>query len=131
MGAVLWIALAGFIYWCVSYGPAYWENQEVKQILREAANLCYHEKDDGKVRAFVFEKLHHVFDEKVEDHARIVTQMRIDADPQDLQIQRSQIPPRVDLWLTYSRPVTLAVVGQTRTLTFTDHAEADLSPVRW
>jgi hypothetical protein len=131
IGAVLWIALAGFIYWCVSFGPAYWENLEVDRVMREAANLCYHEQNDENVRQFVFGKLHGLFDEKIEDHGRIVTQMRIDAAPQDLQIQRTQIPPKVELWITYSRPVTLALVGKTRTVTFTDHAEADLSPIKW
>jgi hypothetical protein len=37
----------------------------------------------------------------------------------------------VNIWFTYQRKVRLPLVNQERTLTFNDHAEQDLSPVRW
>jgi len=80
------------VFWFVTYGPAYWENFEVKRVLKEAANLSYREHDDGRIREYVFRELHHLFDHKVEDHGRILTEMRIDVDDGDLRIERTQIP---------------------------------------
>jgi hypothetical protein len=122
-------ALAG-VLWLVTYGEAYWENFEVKRVLREAANLSYR-ADDGRVREYVFKELHHLFDQKVEDHGRVITDMRIDVDDGDLRIERTQVPAFVHIWLTYSRDVEFPVLHQQRRVTFTEYAEQDLSPVKW
>ena len=52
-------------------------------------------------------------------------------DESDVQIQRTEVPRYVNIWLTYQRKVKLPLVDQERVLTFNDHAEQDLSPVRW
>ena len=123
-------ALAG-VLWLVTYGEAYWENFEVKRVLKEAANMSYRERDDARIRAFVFNELHHVFDEKVEDHGRVITEMRIDVEESDLRIERTQIPAFVHIWLTYSRDVQVPLLHQQRRVTFNEYAEQDLSPVKW
>jgi hypothetical protein len=125
------LAIAAGIFWIVTFGGAYYENLEVKHLLQQAGNMCYLEKDDGVVKRFVFRKLHEMFDEQVEDHGRIVTVMRIDTDPDDLRIERSQVPPLVHIWLTYNRTVKIPIAGGTRTMQFVDHIEQDLSPVKW
>lgn len=130
-GFVILLALAGGIYWLVSFGPAYWDNLTVRAILREAGNFAYHETNDEKVRDFVFNKLHETFDENVEERGRIVRQMRFQVERNDLQIERSQIPPRIDLWIAYSREIPLPLVNQRRTLQLSAHASQDLSPVKW
>jgi hypothetical protein len=123
-------ALAG-VLWLVTYGEAYWENLEVKRVLKEAANMSYREGDDRRIREFVFKELHHVFDQKVEDHGRVITEMRIDVDDADLRIERTQIPAFVHIWLTYSRDVQVPLLHQQRRVTFNEYAAQDLSPVKW
>ena len=125
------LAFAGAVFWLLSFGEAYWEDQEVKGILRQAANVAYNEKSDEGVKDFVFRKLHDLYDEKVEDHGRIVTRLKLDVSRDDLQVERSQLPPRIDIWLTYSRTVNLVLVGQPRTVTFNHHVTQDLSQVKW
>jgi hypothetical protein len=85
----------------VTYGEAYWENLEVKRVLKEAANLSYRESDDRRIREYVFRELHHIFDQKVEDHGRVITEMKIDVDDGDLRIERTQVPAFMHIWLTY------------------------------
>jgi len=115
----------------VTYGEAYWENLEVKRVLKEAANLSYRESDDRRIREYVFKELHHVFDQKVEDHGRVITEMKIDVDDGDLRIERTQVPSFVHIWLTYSRDVQVPLLHQQRRVTFNEYAEQDLSPVKW
>ena len=115
----------------VTYGEAYWENLEVKRVLKEAANLSYREGDDRRIRDYVFRELHHLFDQKVEDHGRVITEMKIDVDDGDLRIERTQVPAFVHIWLTYSRDVQVPLLHQQRRVTFNEYAEQDLSPVKW
>jgi hypothetical protein len=115
----------------VTYGEAYWENLEVKRVLKEAANLSYRESDDRRIREYVLKELHHLFDQKVEDHGRVITEMKIDVDDGDLRIERTQVPAFVHIWLTYSRDVQVPLLHQQRRVTFNEYAEQDLSPVKW
>ncbi|HET9752869.1 MAG TPA: hypothetical protein VFP52_07900 [Myxococcales bacterium] len=128
---LLVVGLAAAVIWAVGVGPAYVENFEVKRVLAEAANMSVHDGDDEHVKDFVFRRLHQLFDEQVEDHGRMVTEMRIDVDRGDLRIERTEIPRFVHIWLTYSRDVTVPVVNLERRLTFNDYAEQDLTPVKW
>ena len=123
-------ALAAVVL-AITYGQAYWENLEVKRVLKEAANLSYRESDDRRIREFVFNQLHHLFDQKVEDHGRVITEMRIDVDDSDLRLERTQIPQMMHIWLTYSRDVEVPVIHKQRRVTFNEYAEQDLSPVKW
>lgn len=125
------VGLAAGVLWAVGFGPAYVENFEVKRVLSEATNLSYQDGNDEHVRDFVFERLHRLFDEQVEDHGRTVTEMRIDVDRGDLRIERTEIPRFIRIWLTYSRDVTVPVVNLQRRITFDDYAEQDLTPVKW
>ena len=59
------------------------------------------------------------------------SRMPIVFDEGELQIQRTEVPRYVHIWLTYHRKVTLPLVNQEHMLTFDEHAEQDLSPVRW
>ena len=123
-------ALAAVVL-AVTYGQAWWENLEVKRVLKEAANLSYRESDDRRIREFVFNQLHHLFDQKVEDHGHVITEMRIDVDDSDLRIERTQIPQMMHIWLTYSRDVEVPVIHKQQRVTFNEYAEQDLSPVKW
>jgi hypothetical protein len=125
------LGAAAGVFWLATYGPAYWENFEVRRILREAANLSYREHDDGRIRQFVFIQLHYVFEQKVEDHGRELTEMRIDVDDGDLRIERTQIPAAISIWLTYSRDVEVPLLHRQRRVTFNEYASQDLSPVKW
>jgi hypothetical protein len=128
---LIFVGIAAAVLWFATYGPAYWENFEVRRVLKEAANMSYREKDDRRIHDFIFIELHHLFDEKVEDHGRVLTEMRIDVDDADLRIERTQIPAAINIWLTYSRDVEVPVLHQQRRVTFNEYASQDLSPVKW
>jgi hypothetical protein len=131
MGVLLILGIGAGIFWFMTYGEAYWENQEVKAVLSEAANACYKEESDDKIKDLVFRKLHNMFDQQVEDHGHVVTVMKIDCERDDMRIERSKVPAYVHIWLTYNRRVKVPFVGGERVVQFTDHSEADLSPVKW
>jgi hypothetical protein len=128
---LLFAGVAAAVLWFATYGQAYWENFEVKRVLKEAANLSYREADDRRIREYVFKELHHLFDQKIEDHGRVLTEMRIEVDDGDLRIERTQIPAFVHIWLTYSRDVQVPLLKRQRRVTFNEYAEQDLSPVKW
>ena len=120
------VAGFGAIFWIISYGPAYWDNFEVNRIVRQAANLCYRENEDTPVRQFVIREMTRIFPPDQPDRP-----MSVDLDPADVRIERSDTPRMVNIWVTYHRTITLPFVGGQRELTFVDHAEQDLSPVKW
>jgi hypothetical protein len=128
---LLFVGAVAAVLWFATYGEAYWENFEVQRVLKEAANMSYREADDARIRAFVFKELHHLFDQKVDDHGRVLTEMRIDVDDGDLRIERTQVPAFVHIWLTYSRDVQVPLIHQQRRVTFNEYAGQDLSPVKW
>ncbi len=128
---LLFLGIAAGVIWVITYGGAYWEDLEVKRVLHEAANLSYREQNDERIRQYVVRELHHVFDQKVEDHGRVITEMRIDFDEGDLRIERTQIPAAMNIWLTYSRDVEVPLLHQQRRVTFNDFASEDLSPIKW
>src|SRR5512140_323112 len=118
------------IGWIVTYGPAYWDNTEVNRMLHEAGNLCYREPDDEKVRLFILDRLRQQFKtgERDVNGDPILT---IDVQRDDIRIERSDTPKLVNIWVTYSRTVKLPFVGQERQVTFLDHVDQDLTPVKW
>src|SRR4051812_46761753 len=128
---LIFVGIAAAAFWFATYGPAYWENFEVRRVLKEAANMSYREKDDRRIHDYIFKELHHLFDEKVEDHGRVLTEMRIDVDDGDLRIERTQIPAAINIWLTYSRDVVVPVLHQQRRVIFNEYASQDLSPIKW
>jgi hypothetical protein len=128
---VLVAALAA-IFWAVTYGPAYVENFEVGRIVHEAANLCYREHDDEKVKDFIMNRLNQQFGIEVMDHGRLQTVLKFDMDREDIRIDRTEQPPlEVNIWVTYRRTITIPLAGDQRQVVFTDHAGQDLSPVKW
>ena len=132
ISVLLLLALAGGVYCLFAFGQAYWENLEVKSILRQAANECYRQTDDVLIKQAISRRLHSAFDVVGEDkYGRSEARMPIVFDEGDLQIQRTEVPRYVHIWLTYHRKVKLPLVNQERVLTFNEHTEQDLSPVRW
>jgi hypothetical protein len=126
------VALAAGVYCLFAFGQAYWDNLEINGILRQAANECYRQPDDQAVRQLILNKLHTAFDVAGEDAVgRRESRMPFAFDEGDLQIQRTEVPKYVNIWFSYQRTVRLPLVNRQRVLTFNDHAEQDLSPVRW
>jgi hypothetical protein len=125
------VGIVAAVFWFATYGPAYWENFEVRRVLKEAANNAYREKDDRRIHDYIFRELHHLFDQKVEDHGRVLTEMRIDVDDGDLRIERTEIPAAINIWLTYSREVEVPVVHKQRRVIFNEYTSQDLSPIKW
>jgi hypothetical protein len=129
---LIFLGLVGGVYCLFAFGQAYWDDFEVHGILRQAANECYRQPDDHAIRVFIERKMHETFDVAREDKfGRREYRMPMVFDEGDVQIQRTEVPRYVNIWLTYQRKVKLPLVNQERVLTFNGHAEQDLSPVRW
>jgi Flp pilus assembly protein TadG len=130
VGFLFLLAGAGAIYGIVAFGPAYWDNVQLKSTLHEAANLCMRQPVDD-VHRFIDTKLAQQFDTGAMDE-RGNTILSIDYDTnQDVRIERTEQPRFVNIWVTYQRHVPLPLIGGERILTFNQHVEQDLSPVKW
>lgn len=58
VGSLVWLgAIAAAIYFGAMYVPAYVEQYEVKQVLREAGNKAYNDRNDESIRQFISDKL--------------------------------------------------------------------------
>lgn len=129
---LLLLGLGAGIFWALTYGQAYMDNFEVKAILNEAANLAYQEPVDKNVHSFVYRKLHEKFDIEVQQPGgKMGKELLFDAPEENLRIERSKVPARIDLWFFYSRDVRQPFTGTIKTVTFNHHAEQDLSPTKW
>jgi hypothetical protein len=122
------LAVLGGVYWVMTFGGVYWENFEVKRILKEAANFSYQEKNDQAVRNFIERKLKESFTVSLDNGKQVLA---LDYDPGDLRIERTRSPDFMNIWFTYNRTVKQPFTNQERQVTFNDHAELDLSPVKW
>jgi hypothetical protein len=124
------LAGAAAIYGIVAFGPPWWDNVQFKSTLHEAANLCMGHNDDV-VHQFIETKLAAQFDTGAMDE-RGNKILSIDYDPnQDVRIERTDKPRFVSIWVTYQRHVPLPLIGGERIVTFNQHVEQDLSPVKW
>jgi hypothetical protein len=56
---------------------------------------------------------------------------KIEFEPSDIRLERTAAPALIRIDISYSRTIALPIVGGARTLVFNDHAEQDLSPVKW
>lgn len=128
---LLVVGVAAAIFWAVTYGPIYVENFEVKSIVRETSNMCYREPNDEKVKDFFMNRMRSTFMIDVMEHGQLQHVFKFDVDREELRIERTEIPPVVNIWFSYKRTVTLPLVGGERTVEFVDHAEQDLTPVKW
>ena len=130
VGLLFLLAGAAVVYGIVAFGPAYWENAQFKTTLHEAANMCMAKSDDT-VHRFIESKLEQEFDTGTMDE-RGNKVLSIDYDPnQDVRIERTEQPSYVNIWVTYQRHVPLPLIGGERIVTFNQHVEQDLSPVKW
>ncbi len=127
----LLVGVAAAIFWAVTYGPVYIENFEVKSIVRETSNMCYREANDEKVKDFFMNRMRSVFMIDAMEHGQMQRVFKFEVDREELRIDRTEIPPAVNVWFTYRRTVHLPLVGGEREVVFVDHAEQDLSPVKW
>ncbi len=121
---------AAVVYATVAFGPAYWDNVQLRSVLSEAANLSMRASDE-KVRDFIDRKMRDLFDAGKWDE-RGNKLLKIEYDPhEDVRIERTEQPRYVNIWVTYQRHVPLPLIGGERMLNFSQHAEQDLSPVKW
>ena len=123
-------------YWVFVFAPIYLANVDIKQICAQTANMAYAEHNDDVLRKYIIDqvKLKFAIDETHPTGAG-GPGFEINFDPQDVQLQRSDkigaTPPMVRIDVAYSRTITLPIIGSRRTLVFADHAEEDMSTVKW
>ena len=126
------LALAGAVYWVFAFGGYYWDNHELKQVLRQAGNMAYSQKDDKQVRSFILRTLDQQYgydgDDASGHHARL---SHLEFDDNDLRLDRQDSPPLIRIDFHYGRTFTLPLFGGQRHLEFNDHIEQDLSQVKW
>jgi hypothetical protein len=128
---LLLLAAVAFGYCAYTFGPAYWDNYEVKQILKEAANFGYHHRADHEIRSFVDRKLRQKFDTgEIDAHGHQVTTVEYDIHD-DLRVEFTDAPASVDVWFSYNRRVPLPLIGGEKVVAFDVHVDQDLTPVKW
>jgi hypothetical protein len=125
------LAAAGVIYWIVAFGGAYWDNHELKSVMHQAGNMAYQEHDDLKIRRFIEQRMSDLFGYEVEEFGRRSHRLRIEYQPDDLIIERTNVPPSIRIRLNYTRSVTMPLIGGERSVYFPIDVEQDLSPVDW
>ncbi len=126
------LAVAAGIYWIAVFGQIYWDNREVKALLMQAANSAYQQKDDKFVRLYLVRSLDDKFGYDVDDGSgHTARRNRLEYEPDDLKLERVQTPPLIRIDLRYTRTFTLPIFGGLRVVSFNDHAEQDLSVVKW
>lgn len=125
------LAISAGIYWIVVFGGAYWDNHEVKSVLRHAGNLAYTDLDDNHVRKFITDRMTDLFGYETTEYGRKVQRLRIEYAPEDLIIERTRVPPSIRIRLAYTRVISLPIIGGERALYFPLDIEQDLSPVDW
>lgn len=124
-------ALAGMIYSIVSLGPAFYQNLEAKQAMREVANMAHMEKSDDRLTYELIRRIARVGSHfVVEDGERVeVSPIMIEEDQVD--IERREEEQMIIIRMRYTRQVTLPGLKKTVKLNFSPEIEADTSPVRW
>ena len=126
------LALAAGIYWVAVFGQIYWDNQEVKSLLRQAANSAYQQKDDKYVRIYLLRSLDDKFGYDGDDgNGHAVRRSRLEYEPDDLKLERTLVPPLIRIDMHYTRTFVLPIFGGLRVVSFNDHVEQDLSVVKW
>jgi hypothetical protein len=129
------LLLAGLLaagYWIWAFGPAYYDNHELKQILREGGNLAYTQKDDKVVRAFLIRRIDQMFGfDETDARGQPKRSLRIQYEPDELVLERSPAPPQIRIALTYGRTIPMPLVGGERSLVFFDEIVQDLSLVKY
>ncbi len=131
MGVILLLLIAGGIYWIVVFGGAYWENHEVKSVVRQAANIAYSNPSDGAVRDFIIRKTQEMFEYEYEEFGQRKKGYRVELHPEDVLIERNQVPPWIHISVSYSRIIQPPFGQQEKQLDFAIYVEQDLSPVKW
>lgn len=130
--SLLWtLAFAALLYLGYAYIPVYWDHVEVRTILKEGANLCYHEPSDLRVREFIVEKLRRVAEYEVYEDGKIQRVPAIEPDFESLTIERTKGPDYVRIHLSYERRIRFPFSQSWRVIVFNTGAEQDLSPVKW
>jgi len=126
------LALAAAVYWVMTFGNLYWENHELKSVLRQAANIAYQQKDNGRVREWILREFNDNYGYDGEDasghHARL---LKMEFEENDLRLERVESPPLMRIDFHYVRTITLPIFGGQRRIAFDDHIEQDLSAVKW
>ena len=131
VGFLVLVGVAAAIFWAITYGPVYVENFEVKSIVHETANFSYHQPVDEKVKDFFMNRMSSTFMVDVMERGQVQHVFKFEVDREELRIERTEIPPAVNIWFTYRRTVKFPLVGGEREVVFVDHAEQDLTPVKW
>lgn len=128
---LLLLALGGGVYWIVVFGGAHWDNQEVKTVVRQAGNIAYTQHDDGQIRNFIINKIQEIFVYDYEELGQHKKGYRVDLRPEDILIERSQVPALIRIDVSYSRIIRPPFNQPEKQLDFAIHVEQDLSPVKW
>jgi hypothetical protein len=128
---LLVLVVAG-AYWAWVFGPAYLDNASVKQICATGANLAYTERNDATLRAWLYNHIREQFAyDYMQANGMPAKGYKIEFEPSDVRLERTAAPALIRIDISYSRTIALPIVGGARTLVFNDHAEQDLSPVKW
>ena len=131
VGVAILLAFAAGFYWIVVFGGVHWEHHELKAVIGQACNIAYQERDDRRVRDFIVQRTDEMFGYDYEEFGMRKRGNKVGFEPDDLILERSQIPPEMRIRLSYTRRVKLPIIGGERVLAFYIDVKQDLSPVKY
>lgn len=124
------VAAAG--YWAWVFGPVYLDNSQVKQVCATAANMAYTEHNDQTLHNWIYDHIREKFAyQYMQPNGTSATAYKVELDPRDVILERTETPAAIHIAVSYSRTVALPIVGGERTLVFNVRSDQDLSPVKW
>lgn len=132
MKNLFWLALVAVaVYFGIMYVPPYFEAYEVKQVLREAANMGWREPDDEKIRDFILNKCKQIGSHYEIREGQEITVPGVVLLNDDVFVTRNEQAKSIVLQVRYSKHINYPFTARQKTLNFSPSVKGDTTPVKW
>lgn len=139
-GQITWVTLvllvllgaSGYLGWV--WGPVYFENYAVKQVVRDYMNRAIRDRDDATLRRNMVHKIRSLSQvDAVDPHGRPVRLPAVALEERDVSWERDaqSQPPMLRVSFEYVREVPLPLLDRTATKVFLVELSNDLAPADW
>ncbi len=139
-GQITWVtllllaAVAGAAYLAVMWGPIYFENYAVKQVVRDYMNQAVKNRDDELLRHNMVAKIRSLSQvDGVDGYGRAVKVPAVAIEEREVSWQRDSQsqPPMLRVSFDYSREVPYPMIDRTTVKVFAVDLSNDLSLPDW
>ncbi len=126
-----WLAgIVAAIYFGAMYVPVYYEQYEVKAVLREAGNMAYTEQNDETIRAFISGKLKTIGSHYEIKDGQEYNLPGIVVLDDDIFVTRDP-GKSIVLQVQYQKVINYPFTKKQKTLYFSPSVKADITAVKW